>query len=104
MHARKPLRKISNARRRIALLFRPIADRLLIDRPRCERCKLRRSTDPHHVIPRSVAPQLVLEPGNLMALCRECHNWVKDNPAEAYRLGFLARSTQWDKQTLTIRK
>ena len=77
-------------------LFKPLALRLLTDHPRCQRCNIRQSQDPHHLIPRSVAPQLVLEPGNLMALCRLCHDWVKSNPREAYRTGFLFRSTEWN--------
>lgn len=97
------LRPFSKRGRKIANDFRKIALRLLSDNPKCGRCGVRRSTDPHHIIPRSVAPNLVLEPANLIALCRTCHNWVKDNPGLAYRAGFLARSTDWDPQTRSIR-
>lgn len=86
------------------MLFKSLALRLLTEFPRCQRCRLSRSQDPHHVIPQSVAPQLALEYANLMALCRVCHNWVKDNPGEAYRLGFLARSTDWDPVEKRIRR
>jgi hypothetical protein len=28
-----------------------------------------------------------------LAVCRDGHNWIHDNPKEAYQLGFLIRST-----------
>ena len=31
------------------------------------------ATEVDHVIPRSVAPQLALEPDNCVAICRPCH-------------------------------
>lgn len=100
---RRPLPKVSRKRKRVLLLFSQLARQLLTNRPRCERCQIRHSTDPHHLIPRSVAPSLVLEPSNLVALCRVCHNWVGHNPEKAYQTGWLYRSTDWDKNLRKIR-
>lgn len=94
--ARKRLSKISKRQVAIRNAFRLLAKHVLQQQPHCMRCKLRESTDPHHLVPRSVAPRLILEPLNIIGLCRPCHDWVRDNPKAAYEAGFLKRSTDWD--------
>lgn len=41
----------------------------------------------HHIAPRSVAPHLVEDPANLVALCHTHHAWVTDHPKDAHALG-----------------
>lgn len=94
--ARKRLSKISKRQVAIRNAFKLLARHVLQKQPICMRCKIRESTDPHHLAPRSVAPRLILEPSNIIGLCRQCHDWVKDNPKAAYETGFLKRSTDWD--------
>lgn len=48
---------------------------------------------PHHLIPRSVRPDLVCEPENFLALCGLHHSHIHNNPKEAYKMGFLGKST-----------
>jgi 5-methylcytosine-specific restriction endonuclease McrA len=38
----------------------------------CENCG-KKAVDVHHLQPRSLRPDLLKEPSNLLFLCRECH-------------------------------
>jgi hypothetical protein len=60
---------------------------------RCRRCGCP-ATDRHHMIPKSVRPDLVLEPRLWCPLCRRCHDWIKNFPAEAYGEGFLKHANE----------
>lgn len=48
--------------------------------------------DPHHIVLKSRAPELRLEPSNLVTLCRNHHDWVHDHPIAATAFGLLASS------------
>lgn len=71
--------------------YKIVIKKLKKEHPICERCHSAMSTDAHHVIPRSVRPDLVLDPGNLKMLCRPCHNWINENREVAYETGWLKR-------------
>jgi hypothetical protein len=43
--------------------------------------------DPHHLIPRSVRPDLAATVANIVPLCRQMHTYVTDHPAEAREWG-----------------
>ena len=43
---------------------------------RCAVCPRSRGLEAHHIVPFHIAPDLELEAGNLMALCRRCHLFV----------------------------
>lgn len=43
--------------------------------PECASC-LRKSEEAHHIVPFHVAPDLELNPTNLIAMCRRCHLFV----------------------------
>jgi len=43
---------------------------------RCEICARKRGLEAHHIIPFHIAPDLELNTGNLIALCRRCHLFV----------------------------
>jgi len=90
---RKRVRSVSARRRAQMAEFSLIATKYLSDHPVCERCGKRPSVDPHHIVPRSVAPGKILDPRNLIALCRSCHNWVMSHPKEAREHGYLKFST-----------
>lgn len=57
--------------------------------PTCAVCGSRRTLEAHHVIPFHLAPDLELNPKNLLTLCRRCH----------LILGHLGA---WDRVNLTI--
>jgi hypothetical protein len=55
--------------------------------PECEACGSRKNLNVHHIKPFHLNPELELDPGNLITLCRTHHftighksNWKKENP------------------------
>ena len=63
--------------------FSPVNDTLLMGRKtkigRCRICRKRRKLDPHHIISQHRAKkinqeQLIRNPGNIVLICRKCHN------------------------------
>jgi len=48
--------------------------------PLCQRCGKNPSESVHHVVPVRQDPRLRLDPRNLLAVCRECHE-VLDHPS-----------------------
>ena len=41
--------------------------------PLCQRCGIAPSDEVHHIVPLEVNPALKMDPRNLMAVCRSCH-------------------------------
>jgi hypothetical protein len=52
-----------------------------------------RATDAHHVKMRSRGGKH--DPGNLLDVCRHCHDWIDANPRSATQMGLLKHS--WDE-------
>lgn len=48
-----------------------------------------RAVHAHHVVPRSQGRDDT--PGNLLAVCVECHDWIHSHPAAARERGWLRR-------------
>ena len=48
-------------------------------------------SDVHEIVPRSAGGS-ILDPANVLALCRPCHHYITVNPAFGYEHGFLAHS------------
>lgn len=75
----------------------PLVIATLRENPLCEICWRRKSTDCHEKRSRGrtggVHGDAWLDPDNIMALCRRCHDWVTTHPEEAEELGFLLPST-----------
>jgi len=44
-----------------------------LDGKECRACGKLSDLEAHHVLPFHLAPELELDPGNLVALCRRCH-------------------------------
>jgi len=74
----------------------PFVKEILSTRPLCEICGRRDSVDVHEKLTRGrsggVKSTEWLDPDNVMALCRLCHNWIDENKAEAEELGYLIKS------------
>lgn len=51
----------------------------------CAMCGASRRLHAHHIIPKSLAPELVYDLNNGVALCHHCHDG-KDNPQNVHRL------------------
>lgn len=58
----------------------------------CERCGKEYAGEKHHRKNRSQAGSW--EPANIIDLCRGCHGWVTEHPAESYAKGWSVRSTE----------
>lgn len=41
--------------------------------PLCQRCGSAPSVEVHHVVPLRLDPRLAMDPRNLLAVCRPCH-------------------------------
>lgn len=60
----------------------------------CQRCGKAKAVDLHHT--RGRAGSLLTDWRFFMALCRHCHNWIQDNPAEARHAGLIAGPGEWN--------
>ena len=70
---------------------RNIVRKLLVDRPVCQRCMSDRSQDIHELKSRARGGSIT-DIENLVALCRNCHNWTTTHPKEAHEQGWLLQS------------
>lgn len=46
-----------------------------------------RAVERHHIGKRSIWPELVTDPLNVIAICRACHRWTDANQMEASEMG-----------------
>lgn len=53
--------------------WRKLARRRKRDYPICEECGIYMSEVVHHIVPIKDAPERKLDPTNIQALCRDCH-------------------------------
>lgn len=98
---RKPLRRTrvrprSKAMKRRLQEYWKLAARFLADHPHCKKtgCK-KPSKDVHHT--RGRAGELLLDWRLWLPLCREDHDWVRDNPAAARSAGLLCEKGKWNE-------
>jgi 5-methylcytosine-specific restriction endonuclease McrA len=72
---------------------RALVAKMLADSPVCQRCHRASSVDIHELKSRARGGSII-EPDNLVAVCRGCHNWITTHPKEAQETGWLKNS--WD--------
>jgi 5-methylcytosine-specific restriction endonuclease McrA len=70
---------------------RNLVAKLLAERPICQRCTNERSQDIHELKSRARGGSIT-DIENLVALCRNCHSWVTENPKKALEQGWLKSS------------
>lgn len=75
-------------------LRRKLRVKMLDQMPMCQRCWSAFATDLHEVKTRARGGS-ILDEDNICVLCRSCHSWITENPAEAKAQGWLKNS--WDK-------
>ena len=99
------MRYRSEKRQKLYVERRALVEELLSNRPRCEACgprkgeeiylldcvgylvyKENRAVDVHELKRRSQGGS-ILDPKNLITVCRDCHRWINDNPEWATHLG-----------------
>ena len=61
---------------------KPLVKELLEEYPVCQRCLMARSTDPHEPLTRARGGSII-DKANMVALCRECHDWIHAHPKQA---------------------
>lgn len=66
---------------------------MLDQMPMCQRCWAAYATDLHEVKTRARGGS-ILDEDNICVLCRSCHTWITEHPADAKAQGWLKNS--WD--------
>jgi len=80
------MRKVSLKRQEQNKQYKIVRDKFMLDNPRCERCK-GRSTENHHKNGRNGLR--LLDVDYFMAVCRDCHRYIHNNPKESREKGWL---------------
>jgi 5-methylcytosine-specific restriction endonuclease McrA len=75
---------------------RTLVQQMLDEKPMCERCHAARSVDIHEVVSRARGGS-ILDPRNLVALCRQCHQYITEHPAIAEAEGWSRHSWERDR-------
>ena len=73
---------------------RTLVAQMLDEKPVCERCHAARSVDVHERLSRARGGS-ILDPRNLVTLCRPCHQYITEHPIEAEAAGWSVHS--WDR-------
>lgn len=87
------VRRVSKKRARENRLRRKAVDEKYGDSPACEVLAegcTGRAVDVHEPLTRARGGSIV-DPDNMVAVCRVCHDWIHANPVEATELGWLRR-------------
>ena len=90
LSSNKPLKRTGYLRRTGRLSAPSKKSRVKEDLGVCELCDAARAIDPHHRLRRTQGG--TDDRSNLLFLCRRCHDWIHDHPAESYQQGYLLRS------------
>jgi 5-methylcytosine-specific restriction endonuclease McrA len=73
---------------------RKLVQKILSERPKCERCWIAPSSQVHEILSRARGGS-ILDEKNCAALCFICHHWITTNPKEAKEQGWLKNS--WER-------
>jgi len=94
MKQRKPIPYRS---KKMAALYaterRALVKKLMKDFPACQRCAVAYATDVHEIKTRARGGSIT-DLDNLALLCRPCHTFITQNPAQGKAEGWLKNS--WD--------
>jgi len=100
------IRKRSKKKEEEYKLRRPFVEEILTKHPACQACpvfaqhdekkvyKRNRSTDVHELIRRSQGGS-ILDPDNVLAVCRPCHTRIGNYPQLAFDLGLAKHG--WER-------
>jgi len=75
------------------------AKRAFLAGTKCARCQRDSWLDVHHTAGRN--GPLKMDQSKWIALCRECHDWLDRNRAEARARGWIAPIGQWNSTPRT---
>lgn len=91
LQRRKPPRQRSPMMEKLYREVRgPLVEKILEERPLCQRCLMARSAQVHEVVTRARGGSIIDEE-NCRALCSDCHGWIHDHPRLATEEGWLKR-------------
>jgi 5-methylcytosine-specific restriction endonuclease McrA len=104
---RTPLAKRSAKRQEVYKERIPLVKRLLKERPWCEACPvfakhdkvvvyIRRPSQDIHELKRRSQMGSILDESNLLAVCRECHRRIGNEPQLAFDLGLSIHGWEED--------
>tara|TARA_R100000808_G_scaffold2522_1_gene9916 strand:+ start:4729 stop:5070 length:342 start_codon:yes stop_codon:yes gene_type:complete len=96
MKRRKPVNKVSAKRRAELKIYRKLRKQFLDENPKCAVYPNKKATDIHHV--RGRAGRLYLCTRYWLAVCRQAHIRIGEEPEWARANGFLAQRGEWGKQ------
>lgn len=90
---RKPIKKVSDKRKKLNALYSILRTQFLKDHPKCQAsiaCQQGESTDIHHLFWGKDREKHLNDFSNVLAVCRKCHKFIHDklSAEEARRLGF----------------
>ena len=92
---RSRINPVSKKRQQVNVLRRAFVKEILDERTRCEAqipdvCS-HWATDVHEIMTRARGGS-ILDPDNVLALCRRCHTFITDNPSFSQENGFTVHS------------
>lgn len=93
---RTPLKARSKKQAAKYVQRRKLVADLLERFPWCARCYWERSVDLHELKNRSQGGD-ILDPAEIVTVCRTCHQWITENPAKAHETGW----TFWSFEPVT---
>jgi hypothetical protein len=105
MEPRTRIRSVSKSQARRLRLYAVIRKTYLLQHPLCEAChkvqpfagyspQEKWSEEIHHT--RGKLGELLFATQFFKAVCRTCHNWIGDHPAQARELGLLCEKGQFN--------
>lgn len=89
MIRRKPIKKVSDKRKREYPIYMKLRAQFLKEKPTCEVCKSGEATQVHHKKHRG---KYYLDVSTWLSTCNLCHEYIHRNPKWAEEHGYLDRS------------
>jgi len=86
---RKAIPKVSKKRAEKDKVYLQLRKEFLTKNLKCMICNFNKPTDIHHQFIGANRNKYYLEVDTWMALCRNCHNDVHDNPKKSRELGYI---------------
>ena len=91
------IKPVSTKRAAQNALYRKAKAEYLEEHINCGVCKVIGNLDIHHLFGRR--GELLYDKTKFLAVCRDCHNEIHNNPAWAIHNGYLPPKGQWNKKS-----
>lgn len=86
---KKAIPKVSQKRKEKDKIYLELRKDFMLKHAKCEICNFNKPTDVHHKHIGANRNKYYLEVETWMALCRNCHNDVHDEPQKSRELGYI---------------